>query len=103
VAGGCVVDEAPRHLCGTEGEVGDGTAGKCALGNVCIHHACYAACEIGDGGESVCSGKYNVCKAVTASSTYSVCGSSTNLGSDCDPTRGLACAVSTVCIDGFCR
>jgi hypothetical protein len=32
-----------------------------------------------------------------------VCGSSTNLGSQCDPTSGLACPNSGVCIDGYCH
>ena len=48
--------------------------------------------------------KFNVCKSVTTSSgAHSVCGSDTNLGTDCDPTQGKNCASPLICIDGFCR
>jgi len=34
---------------------------------------------------------------------YDVCGSATNLGSDCDPTIGKNCPGTGVCIDGYCH
>jgi hypothetical protein len=47
---------------------------------------------------------FPLCKPVTTSSgTYDVCGSSTNLGNQCDPTQGMNCSGSEVCIDGYCR
>jgi len=45
-----------------------------------------------------------VCKSVTtASGAYAVCGSDTNLGSECDPTQGKSCTAPRICIDGFCK
>jgi hypothetical protein len=106
VNGGCVPDEKPQFICGTEGKPGDGQPGNCASGSVCLRHSCYIACTQTDAGATGCENadKFNVCKSVTTGSgTYSVCGSSSNLGTECDPSRGLNCASGKVCIDGFCR
>jgi hypothetical protein len=44
-----------------------------------------------------------VCKNVTIETgTYSVCGTATTLGSDCDPSQGTACSGGKVCVDGYC-
>ena len=107
VNGGCIPDQKPQFVCGTEGTPGNGAPGNCAVGSLCLHHNCYIACgsDAGvDGGGCRAADKFNVCKQVTTSSgTYSVCGSSSNLGSECDPTAGRNCAGALICIDGFCR
>jgi len=100
VDGGCIPDQKPQFVCAVEGK-----QDACASGSLCLHHSCYIACAV-DAGATACKSadKYNTCKQVqTASGTYSVCGSSSNLGSQCDPTQGKNCATGQVCIDGFCR
>jgi hypothetical protein len=106
VAGSCVVDDRPVFFCDKAGSA-DGTQDLCATGSVCLHHNCYIACT-GPSDTTTCAtaDKFNVCKSVTTSSgPHDVCGSSTNLGSECDPTATPAktCAVGKVCIDGFCK
>lgn len=106
VDGGCIPNQIPNFVCGTEGQPGDGKSGNCAVGSLCLHHNCYIACSP-DAGTDACktADKFNVCKQVTTSTgTYSVCGSTSNLGSQCDPTTGKQCPSSTnVCVDGFCK
>lgn len=112
VAGGCVINDRPTFFCDTAGTA-DGTQDTCKSGSICLHHNCYIACSLGggdagtDGGTSCATAdSFNVCKAVTdATGTYDVCASSTNLGSECDPTNPTApkCASGQACIDGFCR
>ena len=101
IEGGCVPDGKPRFTCATEG-----AQSECATGSLCLHHSCYIACNP-DAGADACKSadKFNVCKSVqTSTKTYSVCGSSTNLGTECDPTQGKTCpTVGSICIDGFCR
>jgi len=100
VAGGCIPDQKPQFTCAQEGVVGP----PCATGSVCIHHSCYIACVMDAGNTCQAADKFNQCKAVTTGTgTYSVCGSATNLGSECDPTQNKNCAGAGVCIDGFCR
>jgi hypothetical protein len=98
---GCIPDQKPVFVCTTEG-----VQDNCASGSICLHHSCYIACsaDAGDGGGCQSADQFNVCKQVTTSTgTYSVCGSSTNLGSDCDPTQGKNCTSPAICIDGYCR
>jgi hypothetical protein len=100
VAGGCLPDQKPQFTCSKEG-----TQDACAVGSICIHHSCYIACNP-DAGTDACKNadKFNQCKSVsTGSGTYSVCGSASNLGSQCDPTQGKLCPGAGVCIDGFCH
>jgi hypothetical protein len=101
VAGGCIPDQKPQFTCAKEG-----TQDACAAGSICIHHSCYIGCNA-DAGADACKNadKFNVCKSVTTSGgTYSVCGSSSNLGTQCDPTTGKQCPnAGAVCIDGFCN
>jgi hypothetical protein len=101
IEGGCVPDGKPRFTCSTEG-----AQSECATGSLCLHHSCYIACNP-DAGADACKSadKFNVCKSVqTSTRTYSVCGSSTNLGTDCDLTQGKTCPTAgSICIDGFCR
>jgi hypothetical protein len=100
VDGGCIPDQKPQFTCSKEG-----TQDACAAGSICIHHSCYIACSP-DAGADACKNadKFNICKSVTTSSgTYSVCGSASNLGTDCDPTQGKNCPGAGVCVDGFCR
>jgi hypothetical protein len=98
--GGCVPNQIPSFTCAQ-----DGVQDLCASGSICLHHSCYIACNP-DAGASACQSDEQMteCKPVTASSgTYYVCGSSTNLGTQCNPTSGQECASSAaVCIDGFC-
>jgi hypothetical protein len=100
VDGGCIPNQQPNFVCNA-----DGAQDACTAGSICLHHSCYIACSA-DAGANTCLGadRYNVCKQVTTSSgTHSVCGSSTNLGSDCDPTVGKNCSAGAICIDGYCR
>ena len=62
------------------------------MGSICLHHNCYLSCEPPNAG--VCSGlpSFNICKTVTTvSGPHQVCGSDTNLGSECDPTVKGSC------------
>lgn len=100
VDGGCIPDQRPNFVCNTEG-----VKDACATGSLCLHHSCYIACGA-DAGANACQAadRYNQCKQVsTSSGTYSVCGSTSNLGSDCDPTQGKNCSSGLICIDGYCR
>jgi hypothetical protein len=105
VEGGCIPNQLPTFVCGADGSIGDGQAGDCAIGSICLHHSCFIACNP-DAGATACAeaAMFNVCKSVTTSSgTYPVCGSSSNLGSQCDPTQNEDCPSSGVCIDGYCH
>lgn len=100
IDGGCTPDEKPVFTCTT-----DGAQDKCQAGSLCLRHSCYISCDA-DAGPDACKNadQFNVCKSVTTSSgPHSVCGSDTNLGTDCDVTQGKNCASPLVCIDGFCR
>lgn len=105
-AGGCVPNEKPVFVCNNEG-----VQDACAQGSICLHHSCYIACANADAGAGADAGsscksadKFNVCKSVpTASGSYSVCGSTSNLGTECDPTLNKTCSAGKACIDGFCR
>lgn len=106
VAGGCVVDDRPIFFCDKDGTA-DGKQDSCAPGSICLHHNCYIACT-GASDTTTCAkaDKFPICKSVTTSSgTHNVCGSSTSLGSECDPTATppKTCATGKVCIDGFCK
>jgi hypothetical protein len=103
VDNGCIPDQKPQFICNTEG-----VQDSCASGSICLHHSCYISCTPGDSGASTCqhADNFNVCKPVTTSTgTYNVCGSTSNLGNQCDPTQGIICTSPTepVCIDGYCR
>lgn len=100
VDGGCTPDERPVLVC----EV-DGQQDKCQPGSICLRHSCYIACSADAGAEACKSADtFNVCKSVTTSSgAHSVCGSDSNLGTECDVAQGQACASPLICIDGFCR
>lgn len=100
VAGGCIPDQKPQFVCNVEG-----TQDACNAGSICLRHNCYIACDQ-DGGADTCktADHFNVCKQVTSNgNTYSVCGSSSNLGSDCDVSAQKLCANPLICIDGYCR
>jgi hypothetical protein len=100
VDGGCTPTQTPVFVCNA-----DGAQDACQPGSICLRHSCYIACG-GDAGADTCKAadQFNQCKSVTTSSgAHQVCGSTTNLGSDCDPTQGKNCAGSLICIDGFCK
>jgi len=99
VNGGCMPDEAARFACKNDGQ-GGLLANECDDTQICVHHSCYAACDP-DGG--VCADPSQSCKQVTVSAgTYAVCGSASNLGSQCDLATGHPCTTG-VCVDGYCR
>ncbi len=100
VDNGCIPDQKPVFVCNT-----DGVQDMCDMGSICLHHSCYIACDPEASTSCATADNFNICKPVTTSSgTYFVCASSSNLGSQCDPTRDLACTSGTdVCIDGYCR
>jgi hypothetical protein len=99
VDNGCVPDEKPSHQCD-----GAGTPSGCAAGQVCLHGHCYTSCDSPNQAACGALTATPVCKAVKLGTTsYSVCGTTTTLGSECDPTAGLACTGAKTCIDGFCR
>ncbi len=99
IDGGCTPDEKPVFTCVT-----DGAKDKCQAGSLCLRHSCYISCDAAVPDSCKSADQFNVCKSVTTSSgPHSVCGSTTNLGTDCDPTQAKNCASPLVCIDGFCR
>lgn len=105
VAGGCVVDDRPTFFCDQSGTA-DGAQDKCSAGSICLHHNCYVTCDPAVATSCATVDKFNVCKEVTTSSgAHNVCGSSTNLGSQCDPTATppKTCTGALLCIDGFCK
>ncbi len=109
VDNGCIPDQQPVFVCNTDDKIGDGKKGDCDVGSICLHHSCYFTCAA-EGGASTCITKtgdmFPVCKAVTDSSgTNYVCGSNSNLGSECDPTSTppKTCSSGKICIDGYCR
>ncbi len=105
VGGGCVPDDRPLFFCDKDGTK-DGVQDLCAAGSICLHHNCYVGCA--GAGDTSCAkfDKFPVCKSVTTSSgAHDVCGASTSLGSECDPTTTppKTCAAGKICLDGFCK
>lgn len=99
VENGCIPNQSASFVCNQ-----DGVQDACAAGSICLHHACYISCAPPN--DMACNNlaSFKVCKSVTTSSgVHQVCGSNDNLGSECDPTAGLACAAGKICIDGFCK
>jgi hypothetical protein len=99
VNGGCMPNEKPNFVCNVEG-----VQDACASGSICLRHNCYISCDPSNQTSCATADQFNVCKTVTTTSgSYNVCGSSTNLGSDCDPTIGKNCPGTGICIDGYCH
>jgi hypothetical protein len=99
VENGCIPNQTATFTCNI-----DGQQDACALGSICLHKSCYISCEPPN--QTACDNLpgFNLCKSVTTSSgDHQVCGSDENLGSECDPTAGLGCPVTKICIDGFCK
>lgn len=104
VDNGCVPDERPVFSCVTDGELGDGSSGKCASGSICLRRSCYIACDPLSSDACKNADAFNQCKNVTTSSgPHDVCGSATNLGTECDVAASKPCSGTLICIDGFCR
>lgn len=100
VNGGCIPDQQARFTCQNDGNLGT-LASTCDPASICLHGDCYPSCDV-DGG--ACAAPGQACKSVTIpKGTYDVCGTATNLGSDCNPAVGNYCASPAVCIDGYCR
>jgi hypothetical protein len=115
VDNGCIPNQLPSFICMTDGQAGDGTKGNCAVGSVCLHHACYISCSTTDGDAAATTAcdkatgdRFGLCKSVTESiadggtGTFYVCSSSSSLGTDCSPTTPCT-GSGQVCIDGFCE
>ena len=116
VDNGCIPNQTPNFVCDKENQT-PGTQDACDKGSICLHHNCYIACDGNpDASPGFCSTatgtKFPICKGVTESTTdggtgtFFVCASSSNLGSDCDPTSTppKTCATAgQVCIDGYCE
>jgi hypothetical protein len=99
VNGGCIPDQAATFACLNDGDQGL-LSNDCPTGFTCLHHDCYAACDV-DASAGACGSA--TCKDVTIETgTYGVCAAPGTLGSDCDPAQGKACA-SGVCINGSCE
>lgn len=99
VGGGCIPDQKPTFVCSVEGK-----QDVCKGGSMCLRHNCYIACDADAAMSCKNADQFNICKQVTTQSgTYTVCGSSSNLGNDCDPTLGKNCSGGLICIDGYCR
>ena len=98
VENGCIPTQSANFVCNA-----DGQRDVCAAGSICLHHSCYISCD--QPNQNACNGlppPFNQCKPVTTTSgTYSVCGSTDNLGDQCGPT--VDCPSGTICIDGFCN
>jgi hypothetical protein len=99
VNGGCIPDQAASFACRNDGDQGL-LSNTCPTGFTCLHHDCYAACDV-DASTSDCTA--GSCKNVTIETgTYGVCGAAGTLGSDCDPAQGKTCATG-VCVNGACE
>ncbi len=99
IDGGCTPDQKPVFTCTT-----DGVQDSCQPGSICLRHSCYIGCDPGTPESCKSADEFNQCKPVTTSSgTYNVCGSTNNLGTECDPTQNKNCASPLVCIDGYCK
>jgi hypothetical protein len=98
VENGCIPNQTSNFVCTAEG-----TRDICAAGSICLHHSCYISCE--QPNASVCDNQapsLSECRTVaTSSGEHRVCGSSENLGGDCDPQ--VPCSQGKICVDGFCR
>jgi hypothetical protein len=101
VNGGCIPDQQARFTCQNDGNVG-ALASTCDPGSICLHGDCYPTC-VGDGGG--CGNPGEACKSVAIpKGTYFVCGTTSNLGSQCNPAVGNYCDPSSrLCIDGYCQ
>jgi hypothetical protein len=100
VNNGCIPSQKIVAQCASEG-----VQGNCSTGQVCIRQHCYTSCATPDGGLGACTeAGQDICKTITsASGAYAVCGSTSNLGSECDLTVGKRCPTGFVCTDGFCK
>jgi hypothetical protein len=104
VNGGCIPDQGASFACANDGQSG-ASATTCDPTAICVHHDCYTSCAV-DGGNTCVTGTNPtaVCKNVSIETgTYSVCGTPTTLGSDCDPSQGKYCSGGKVCVDGYCQ
>jgi hypothetical protein len=88
----------PTEICN-----GDGVQSTCSAGSLCVRGGCYISCEADASDACKYSDHLNVCKAVSAyGKTLHLCGSATDVGSDCD-VDGSTCAAGFICIDGRCK
>lgn len=99
VENGCIPDQHASFVCAI-----DGSQDACATGSICLHHSCYISCASPNQNACTVLPTFNQCKSVTTTSgAHSVCGSSSNLGSDCNPTEGVGCQAGHICVDGYCK
>jgi hypothetical protein len=106
VNNGCIPSQKIVAQC-----AGEGVQAGCASGQICLHQHCYTSCAapdagVAEGGVGACTEgpEQDACKTITtAGGAYAVCGSTSNLGAECDLTVDKSCALGQICIDGFCR
>jgi hypothetical protein len=99
VENGCIATQSALFVCSV-----DGAQDTCAAGSICVNNSCYISCA--EPTPDACTGlpQFDVCKVVdTTSGSYSICGSTENLGNQCNPTAELFCSPGFLCIDGFCQ
>lgn len=101
VNNGCIPSQKIVAQC-----TGEGIQASCGAGQICLHHHCYTSCAGVDGGVAECTvgPDQDVCRTVGGvGGPYDVCGSSSNLGSECDWTASTPCPTGQTCVDGFCK
>src|SRR5262249_33905811 len=103
---GCIPNQAATFSCPVDGQLGDGTMGHCKVNSICLHHDCWLSCDAPNQNRCATEGILNTCKPVVdGSSTFHVCGTAQNLGSECGAgsQNNQPCTGGAVCIDGFCK
>ena len=96
VDNGCVPSVKAERQCDSDT--------SCGEGRVCVRHHCYVSCE--SPSDAACANlpASPICKAITVGgASRRICGTTQNLGSECDPAEGKSCPAGGICIDGFCR
>ena len=84
VDNGCVPSVKAERQCDTDT--------SCGEGRVCVRHHCYVSCE--SPSDAACANlpASPICKAITVGgASRRICGTTQNLGSECDPTEGKGC------------
>jgi hypothetical protein len=99
VHGGCIPEQRASFSCLNDGYSG-ASANECGSDQVCLHGDCYTSC-VADGGG--CTAGQECTEVTIAQGTFAVCGTGSNLGSECDPQQARLCPEDGVCIDGHCR
>jgi hypothetical protein len=98
---GCIPNQGATFTCQQ-----DGVQDACTAGSICLHHDCWISCDATTMVPCTSQTILNTCKPVVSNGTsYNVCGTSQNLGSECGAGSigNKMCTGGKVCIDGFCK